>query len=171
MRRAVYGPLCLADDVARIGAGEDDFTIRFTSVGVDKGGSLSIAWSGIHRIDAGFSAMRGARVLVFVASLLNLGVASGDSVAAKHSVLSISLKSGKMISWSFDVPPSGSVSKWNRKNVKILFEELSSLGMLPLLGSSVAAEQLFVRLGTVQPLFPGQRRRQIVGVITQIAKW
>lgn len=171
MQRAVYGPLCLTDGVACMGAGEGDFIIRFTSVGVEKGGSFAIAWSDIFRIDAGFSAVRGARAFEFAASLLNLGVASEGSVMARDSAISISLKSGKMVSWSFGVPPPGSAGKWSRKNVKIFFEELSSQGMLSLLGGSAAAEKLLVRLGTVQPLLPWQRRRQIAGVITQIKKW
>jgi hypothetical protein len=167
----VYGPLRLIGDVACMGSGEGDFVIRFTSVGVDKGGPWVLAWSDIYRIDVEFSAAPAVRTLGFAASLLlSIGAASGPSMMAKDSVLIISLKSGERVSWSFAVPPLGSAGKWNRKNVKILFGELSSLGMLSLLGSAVAAEQLLIQLGMVQPLLPWQRRRQVVSIITRIKK-
>jgi hypothetical protein len=171
MQRAVYGPMRLTGDVAHMGIGEGDFTIRFTSAGVDKGGPWVLAWSDIHRIDAEFSATPAVRALGFAASLLlSIGGSSGPSMMAKDSVLIISLTSGERVSWSFAVPPSRSVDKWNRKNVKILFDELSSLGKLSLLGGSVAAEQLLVQLGMVQPLLRWQRRREVASIITRIKK-
>uniref|UniRef100_A0AAU2A617 Uncharacterized protein n=1 Tax=Streptomyces sp. NBC_00093 TaxID=2975649 RepID=A0AAU2A617_9ACTN len=171
MQRAVYGPLCLTGDVTCLGIGEGDFIIAFTDIGVGKGGSSGIAWSDIDRIDAEFSVGWTPRALELAVDLLNFGVATGSSVMVKDSVLSISLKSGKRIAWSFGVPRSRSVGKWNRKNVKILFEELSSMGILSLLGSSVTAEQLLVQLRMVQPLLPWQRRQRIARIVTQIKKW
>ena len=168
MQRAAYGPLRLTDDVAYMGIGEGDFVIRFTSDGIDKGGPTTITWSDIHRIDAHISAGRTSKALEFTVNLLNFGVTPGPSIVAKDSMLSIFLKSGKRISWSFTEPSSRSAGKWNRKNVKILFEELSSLGMLSLLGNSSTAEQLLTQLGTIQPPLPWQRRRQIASIITQV---
>jgi hypothetical protein len=169
MLQANYGPLRLSGEVTSLGATDGEYTPRFTADGPCRQTSPAIAWQEISHIEIEFSGSPASLLLEFLANVLaNIGVAAGPSMTAKESRMYISLTSGKRVSWWFDTPSPRSMTRWSRKNVESLFEELSSVGKLPLLADPTTTGRLLERLGDVKPLFPWRRRGQIADIIEGI---
>jgi hypothetical protein len=169
MLQANYGPLRLSGEVTSLGATDGEYTPRFTADGPCRQASPVIAWQDISHIEIEFSGSPVSRLFEFLANALaNIGVAAGPSMAAKESRMYISLTSGNRVSWWFDTPSPRSTTRWSRKNLEALFDELSSVGMLPLLADPATAGRLLERLSDVKPLFPWRRRGQIADIIERI---
>jgi hypothetical protein len=169
MTQVSYGPLRLSGEVTSLGATDSEYTPRFTVDGLCRQASPAIAWQEISHIEIEFSSSPASLLLEFLTNALaNIGAAAGPSTAAKESRMFISMTSGNRVSWWFDTPSPRSRTRWSRKNVESLFEELSSVGKLPLLADPATAGRLLERLSDVKPLFPWQRRGQIADIIEGI---